>query len=194
MAAVGCPKSTASLIGETRHTETTTTKSIPKLYLIGERHSGTNWITSELERCFGHAVSVSIDFSRRKHWFQKNATFYEAENAVVVLQVRNVYDWVSSMWSYPHHAPNHFNLDWQSFVTRPWTQPGFPEPDEADLQFMKPHCVFNYWPTEVVPCHILIDRGVPIMYERNPRDGSVYGIHGTDPSTRASSTCAVTNF
>jgi ABC-type microcin C transport system permease subunit YejE len=28
------------------------------IHLIGERHSGTNWITDHLKACFGHAVPV----------------------------------------------------------------------------------------------------------------------------------------
>jgi hypothetical protein len=35
------------------------------IHLIGERHSGTNWITDHLKACFGHAVPVrECDFER----------------------------------------------------------------------------------------------------------------------------------
>ena len=153
-----------------------TTSSSPRtIYLIGERHSGTKWITGELERCFKDTgVQVSNHFSRRKHWFQKNGTFYHDENAVVVMQVRNVYDWTHGMWEYPHHSPAHFHLDWKTFVTSPWTLPGAPRPAPEDWTATEPPCVESSRPDEVVPCHILMDRQVITYYELRPKDGLVY--------------------
>ena len=47
---------------ETTLTTTTTSSSPPveKIILLGERHSGTNWITDHLEECFDIKVSVSV--------------------------------------------------------------------------------------------------------------------------------------
>ena len=131
---------------------------------------------SEIERCFNDtSIEISDHFSRYKHWFQKNGTFYRHhENAVVVLQVRNVYDWVKGMWVYPHHAPDHFNLDWQTFVTKPWTLDDAPKLTQEDWEREGPHCVGRNRPDEVIPCQDITDREVPIYYELNPKDGSVY--------------------
>jgi hypothetical protein len=41
------------------------------LVLLGERHSGTKWMTAHLEECFGLKVQVVNHLSRWKHWFRK---------------------------------------------------------------------------------------------------------------------------
>ena len=149
-----------------------------RIFLLGERHSGTKWITSELRRCFqdGPGIEVSNHLTRWKHWFQSNDTRYNGQfvNAVVVVQVRNVYDWVHGMWQYPHHSSAHFGLDWKTFVTKPWTLPDAPALTPEDLNATKPPCVLDNWPHQVVPCHDLQDRGVLVYYEQNPQSGSVY--------------------
>ena len=95
-----------------------------QIALIGERHSGTNWITSELERCF-----PSLDFKaklvRYKHWFQDKelSNRKKRKPTIVVAQFRNIYDWISAMKEGPHHAPLHLRLDWKEFVSKPWTMP-----------------------------------------------------------------------
>ena len=150
----------------------TTTKTPPSLHLIGERHSGTNWITRELERCFPD-VRLVTGLTRWKHWFQKDGYNYRTPKAVVVVQVRNVYDWVEAMRSNPYHAPDHFDLDWQSFVTKSWTMDDPPVEDDDSL------CQMNFTRNEVVPCskdppQLVRDRRlVRTVYEMQP-DGTPY--------------------
>ena len=46
----------------------TTTAPRLSLHLIGERHSGTKWISGQLQKCF-RGVLFSNKFFRWKHWF-----------------------------------------------------------------------------------------------------------------------------
>ena len=97
----------------------------PSLHLLGERHSGTKWMTDHLTECFGDDVEVRKSFSAWKHWFQKENPL--VPNAVVVAQFRNPFYWVEAMNRFPHHSPNHFDLDWRSFLAKPWTMPRYGE-------------------------------------------------------------------
>ena len=93
-----------------------------------------------------------------KHWYQDEDRRYDKTGAVVLAQFRNVYDWTESMRVYPHHAPIHFFLEWQQFVTTPWTMPRYGE----DIAFHRvnknncPHVTCRYGrnnkPYELVPC------------------------------------------
>lgn len=63
-----------------------------KLYL-GERHSGTNWITNYLKECFitnNASITVQESFKRFKHWFQEDdLSIVEEDSAVVVSMFRD---------------------------------------------------------------------------------------------------------
>lgn len=79
-----------------------------QISLIGERHSGTTWITNELRKCFP-TLDVKPKLVRWKHWFQEK-NIVNARNqkpAVVIAQFRNIYDWTEAMRQGPHHSPNH---------------------------------------------------------------------------------------
>ena len=150
----------------------------PTLHLIGERHTGTKWITSELERCFNRSVVVSPNLTRWKHWFQANGTIYQTPNAVVVLQIRNVYDWMTAMHDHPYHSPDHFHLDWQSFLTTPWTFQRAVPSEHIVNQTHPPPCQCEFWPGQILPCHaqpyFRIRNGlVKALYEMRP-DGTPY--------------------
>ena len=142
--------------------------ALPTLYLIGERHSGTKWVTKELTDCFGHAVNVSNTLSRWKHWFQDDNL---KQPAVVVYQVRNVYDWITAMQTFPHHAMDHFWLSWHEFVTKPWTMdhpppidPSFACRDDSP-RVLPCHSPTFFWPYANQKTHI--------YYELQP-DGTPY--------------------
>lgn len=107
----------------------TTKGRIKSIHLIGERHSGTNWITGHLQACFGAKLPVLNRYTRFKHWFQYNDTIDDAGtehyhppgSALVVSIFRSPVDWVNAMRERPYHSPMHFHLGWKEFVTRPWT-------------------------------------------------------------------------
>ena len=129
----------------------------PSLHLLGERHSGTKWMTEYLTECFGDDIEVRKSFSAWKHWFQKENPLIP--NAVVVAQFRNPYYWVEAMHRFPHHSPNHFDLDWRSFVTKPWTMPRYGsdvefEGSTAETTSHEAACRTgeSFHPYEVIPC------------------------------------------
>jgi hypothetical protein len=129
---------------------TTNRTNAPKLslHLIGERHSGTKWMSEYLQICF-----PSVDFSnnpfRWKHWFQDETLpdKHGGTRLVVVAQFRHPYAWTESsklafqppssqhhiplsspshsltcyaVRTLPYHSPEHFHLPWKEFVDRAW--------------------------------------------------------------------------
>lgn len=131
--------------------------SKPSLHLLGERHSGTKWMTEHLNECFGDEIEIRRGFSAWKHWFQKDNA--RVQNAVVVAQFRNPYYWVEAMNRFPHHSPNHFDLDWKTFVTKPWTMDRFGpdllfEGSTAATTSEDAKCITcpSLAPHEVIPC------------------------------------------
>ncbi|KAL7465400.1 hypothetical protein ACHAXS_005721 [Conticribra weissflogii] len=151
---------------------------VTNIALIGERHSGTNWITDHLQDCFGEDILVRVSYSRYKHWFQTDYNAIPTKSTVVVAMFRDPYDWVTAMWERPHHAHNHMDLSWREFVTRPWEGPrGLNDKlsivsaggIEEVIVEKKSTCVANYTWNEVIPCSY--DDSVPIegvakyMYE-----------------------------
>lgn len=130
-------------------------RAITSIHLIGERHSGTKWMTRHLEECFGHQVKVLNRYTRYKHWFQyDDADSREPNSALVVAMFRDPYDWLDSMRGKPYHSPNHFDLDWKGFVTTPWTMAR----GTADRLLLasgahrNATCMHRFSFEEVVPC------------------------------------------
>ena len=138
-------------------TSTNSVKLKPSLHLLGERHSGTKWMTEHLTECFGDEIEIRKGFSAWKHWFQKQNP--SVTNAVVVAQFRNPYYWVEAMSRFPHHSPDHFDLDWKTFVTKPWTMDRY-GPDvsfagstaASTSEDMKCLTCPSLGPHEVIPC------------------------------------------
>lgn len=160
------------------------------LHLIGERHSGTKWMSAHLESCFPN-VRFSNNPFRWKHWFQdEEIKRHPRERFVVVAQFRNPYTWTESMRSFPHHSPEHFHLDWPDFVTRTWTMPrysadiqfvGWTEKDSEKAQANVCTAVADFLPHQVIPCMAdrttFSTRGIEMqaLYElRNDGSGKPY--------------------
>eukprot|EP00592_Proboscia_alata_P006416 CAMPEP_0194355504 /NCGR_PEP_ID=MMETSP0174-20130528/3403_1 /TAXON_ID=216777 /ORGANISM="Proboscia alata, Strain PI-D3" /LENGTH=331 /DNA_ID=CAMNT_0039124797 /DNA_START=164 /DNA_END=1159 /DNA_ORIENTATION=+ len=117
---------------------------ITRISLIGERHSGTNWMATHLAECFNSTELFVIDeLTRYKHWFQDDKIDpNKQEKSLVVAQFRDVYQWVEAMRARPHHATGHWNgrknqkLEWKKFLTTPWTMPRTPnDKDYLQKQF-----------------------------------------------------------
>ena len=118
--------------------EPTSYKPVKQIIVLGERHSGTKWITDHLAECFD--INVTNTYKRNTHWFQEEDLTRVPENsAVVVVMFRDPYHWVEAMRVEPHHAHDHLQwhrhrphtdrkqkwkelarpLEWKEFVTRP---------------------------------------------------------------------------
>lgn len=146
-----------------------------QIHIVGERHSGTKWITRELQHCFSNAPEsapyigkIHRDFIRSKHFFQPLHYGGNFLRSIVVVIVRDPVEWVSAMNEMPYHSPAHVAsihndevtpLPWADFVSRPWTTPR-PKSDEELLKRMATEpmlrserlcqSVFRY--DDVVPC------------------------------------------
>eukprot|EP00804_Cyclotella_cryptica_P016976 CCRYP_001902-RC/>CCRYP_001902-RC protein AED:0.33 eAED:0.33 QI:0/1/0/1/1/1/2/0/345 len=141
---------------ESNHAWEQELEPVEKIVLLGERHSGTNWITYHLQDCFSHGIQVTPHYSRFKHWFQKEDLYRGATNsAVVVSMFRDPYDWVWAMKERPHHAHDHIGLPWLEFVTKPWI--GHRGPRDRNITLvpgMKENvtCFSQFSFVEVMPC------------------------------------------
>lgn len=147
-----------------------------EIHIVGERHSGTKWITKELQKCFSNAPEsapfvgkIHRDFIRSKHFFQPLHSGGNFLRSIVVVIVRDPVDWVSAMNEMPYHSPGHVAsinsnnevtpLPWADFVSRPWTMPR-PKSDKELLKRMATEpilrserlCQSTFRFDEVVPC------------------------------------------
>ena len=84
----------------------------------------------------GRQIPVRTDFTRFKHWFQFDDDTVRNDSAVVIAMFRDPYDWVEAMHERPHHAHAHIGLDWEEFVTKPWTGPRGPA-DRAKVEMAR---------------------------------------------------------
>ncbi|KAL7465675.1 hypothetical protein ACHAXS_005991 [Conticribra weissflogii] len=128
---------------------------ITKIALLGERHSGTNWITNHLEECYSEEFEVTDRFTRFKHLFQDEHLSKIPKKSVIVVSIfRDPFDWVEAMRERPHHAHDHIGLDWNSFVTKPWV--GHRGSNDAKLsesgEKERAVCLGNYSFEEIMPC------------------------------------------
>jgi hypothetical protein len=109
-----------------------------RIILLGERHSGTNWITDHLKECFQGkvvadvvpavatalgdnttantttttvTVTVTNEYTRYKHWYQED-TIPQTNNTIIVVIVlfRDPIDWIEAMRYEPHHAHDHIQF------------------------------------------------------------------------------------
>jgi hypothetical protein len=125
---------------------------IRSIALLGERNSGTSWMTQELKDCFeSEGIKVTAGLTKDKHFFQKDDSTVPKISTVVIAMFRNPYDWAAAMNKRPHHAPEHLRLDIEEFLTKPWTM----ERPERDLPYAKyegPICQLGYYYKQVIPC------------------------------------------
>jgi hypothetical protein len=97
--------------------------------ILGERHSGTNW----LEKLIGIKCRLPITWEYGfKHWINlENLSLYQnSSNTLFICITRNIYDWIYSFYKEPHHIrlPLTKNLD--NFMSLGW------ESDKKELNFV----------------------------------------------------------
>jgi hypothetical protein len=108
--------------------------NITAIRILGERHSGTSYLTTYLQTCYP-TLHITNRFLRNKHWFQPGPDYIEqsrttngrrefellwpnvaghvpVESAfhttLVVALFRDPYDWMEGMRTLPHHWPCHW--------------------------------------------------------------------------------------
>ena len=96
-----------SLNGTTN--DTTPPPPISEIHILGERNSGTKFVTAELQQCFprGPNLRVHRDFVREKHWFQPINADDDHRHRLIVVVVRDPVEWMAAMRQSPYHSPAH---------------------------------------------------------------------------------------
>ena len=153
-----------------------------RIVVLGERHSGTAWMSDRLRECFPHA-DVSTNLQRMGYFFQDDeetarskeealgTTTNSMGNAdddnnsntdtIVVHVTLNVYDWLEQMRLSPEYAPDHVGTHQQLNHSVPlgWkeflTKPWTTERPSTDLLLANktgPVCQMGFSYNEVVSC------------------------------------------
>jgi hypothetical protein len=98
--------SKSSVVGfHTFHHET----KIKKIFLTGERHSGTSFFTKLLVSCFPD-IQVGDIFLNVKHWFQpspEDSPELSCDFKIRLFDTCALIDWSIFCQRKPHHWPNH---------------------------------------------------------------------------------------
>ena len=154
--------------------------SVDRIVVLGERHSGAEWLMRRLDRIFPDTL-IEYGFEARPgKWFQISPGISSGvEKQTLVISVfLNPYDWVELMRQHPINAPTHKDMEWPDFVTSLWER----KRSNLDLSLTdtaNAKCSFGFSYDEIVPCntkrHIQSD-SFP-LYELHPHSS------GTDAGT-----------
>jgi hypothetical protein len=95
---------------------------IETIAVVGERNTGTNFLSKLLERNFA-GVNVTSQFCGWKHFLhdvhQCSPKEKEQVNTTLVVVLwKNAYDWLLSMHKNPYHMPMHYYNDFSDFIRR----------------------------------------------------------------------------
>ena len=96
---------------------------IKEIKVYGERNSGTNYLISLLESNLkGNDVNIVQRKYGWKHRFVDAQQLYEADTSktLFIFISKDVYSWVVSMHGKPHHAPQLYGLDFDTFLRSEW--------------------------------------------------------------------------
>jgi hypothetical protein len=139
---------------------------IREVHILGERNSGTKFITSSLQQCFPKSAGIKVhrDFIRPKHFFQPLLQDHDFSHSLVVIVVRDPVEWMAAMRELPYHSPHHIAgfdphtgavqpLPWREFVSKPWTTvPSAVDRTLPDEYRKQPQCTYRFRMDEVRPC------------------------------------------
>eukprot|EP00984_Skeletonema_dohrnii_P002412 scaffold832_cov75-Skeletonema_dohrnii-CCMP3373.AAC.22 len=148
-------------------------QAVERIVVVGERHSGAEWLVDRVSRCFPD-INVQYGFdSRPGKFFQAEPTFDQPNTLVISIFV-NPFDWVDMMRRNPINAPTHKDLEWTDFVTTPWERKRS-NMDENLEDTDSAVCSFGFSYNEVIPCMTQRDPNTDSfpLYELRP-DGTAY--------------------
>lgn len=104
-------------------------KPVNRISILGERHSGTNYVEMLLRRNLDSRYTIEPVFFEFKHSFQ----LYNSSNplcdsdrasrTLVVIVVRNPYDWALAMHRVCYHCRSRESMPFEQFVSSPWEAP-----------------------------------------------------------------------
>lgn len=106
---------------------------IHKFTIIGERHSGTNW----LERILTSRLSTPLTWEYgSKHFINYNLNqLASAKNTLFVCITRDIYQWIGGFYKLPHHVDKSIAYDLDKFLLSEWKN----EIDDYDYLTHKPY-------------------------------------------------------
>ena len=152
-------------------------KSVPKpqvdqIVVLGERHSGGEWLVDRLSRCFPN-TPVKYGLNRRPgKWFQSEPV---EPQTLVISVFLNPFDWIELMRQRPINAPSHQDMEWADFVTTPWERKRS-NLDEALTDTKNANCSYGFNYEEIIPCMTKRDPQSDTfpLYELHPLGGDPY--------------------
>ncbi|GAQ91730.1 hypothetical protein KFL_008410010 [Klebsormidium nitens] len=111
-------------------------RDVSRICLISERVSGSNWLTSTLQKNFPRQVATNC--FTFKHWFQSPLDIRDRlqDGDIVIVNFRNALDWILHLWRKPWNSSSHHNLTLEEFITKQWManpQIGFGENQNTAL-------------------------------------------------------------
>lgn len=161
-----------------------------EIHVIGERHSGTKFLVSDIQRCFKSMPNIKVhrDFIRSKHFFQPILADDKKDytRSIVVAVFRDPVDWVAAMHEKPYHSPNHIKgfgalpggtaagdeiipLPWKDFVTRYWLT----KRSQQDLDLIQTGQHVKQTNSCAGVEHFAFNEVVPCEFGNRPGDGDV---------------------
>mmetsp|Transcript_14620 Transcript_14620/g.18990 ORF Transcript_14620/g.18990 Transcript_14620/m.18990 type:complete len:331 (-) Transcript_14620:410-1402(-) len=115
-------------------------------FIVGERNSGTNWAEVVMAENFKvHSTPVFCQF---KHWYQPICQHHIPH--IVVILVRNPYDWASSFYTKPYNSPMHQNIDFSTFLRIQWALTNGNQPHSPNKIF---HATYDDPVTHTIVAH-----------------------------------------
>jgi hypothetical protein len=141
------------------------TPEIDQIVVLGERHSGAEWLVERLARCFP-TIQVRYGFSRPGKWFQSTPGYIP--QTLLISVFLNPHDWVELMRQNPINAPAHKDMEWSEFVLSSWERERSDQ-DKSLSDTTHANCSYGFYFEEVIPC----------MTQRDPQSDSfpLYELH-----------------
>lgn len=92
--------------------------TIKNYTIIGERHSGTNW----LENILSSRLSCDLTWDcGSKHFINPNPNkLAQSNNTLFVCITRNIYDWLGGFFRLPHHVDRSITSSLNDFLLKEW--------------------------------------------------------------------------
>lgn len=95
---------------------------IKQYTIIGERHSGTNW----LEKLINSQLKIPLTWEfGSKHFINPNPNeLARADNCLFIVITRNIYDWIGAFYKLPHHVDMSIMKSMETFILSEWKNSG----------------------------------------------------------------------
>lgn len=139
-------------------------RPIKNFTIIGERHSGTNWLEKTIKLRFGIPITWEYGF---KHWIKfpeyKNIN---NKNTLFFCINRNIYNWINSFYLEPHHITGELRDSLINFISMPWAKRNI----ELNYINNKPYKnIFDLRKSKIEYCYyflpFFVDNTIYIKYE-----------------------------